>query len=76
MLVETGEHQQIIDEHLHPRGLLLDPPHHHGEVEIGVIGAETEQFGKALNRRQRCAQFVRRVGEKLPELALGGVALV
>ena len=57
-LVEAGEQQQVVDEHVHPRRLLLDPPHHRVPVEHVVATAHAEQLGEAADRRQRGAQLV------------------
>ena len=74
-LVQAGQQQQVLHEPLHPGRLLLDPPHDGGLVDPGVLCAQAEQLGETLDRRERRPQFVGRIGQELPEPALGGVPL-
>ena len=63
-LVETGEEQEVVDEHAHPRRLVLDPAHGEGQL-VGVVGgAPPEQLGVAADGGERGAQLVGGVGDE------------
>ncbi len=70
-LVEPGEQQEIVDEHLHPGGLDPDAAHDPGEVGGTFVRAALEQLRVRGDRAQRGAQLVRRVRDELAELLLG-----
>jgi hypothetical protein len=74
-LVEPGEHQQVLDEDTHARGLLLDAPHRLLRLRRAARGAHAEQLGVAADRGQRRAQLVRRVGDELAQAVLALLAL-
>ena len=57
-LIQPGQQQQVVDQHLHPRRLLFDATQDHRQIEVGMIRAEREQLGKPVDRRQWRAQLV------------------
>ncbi len=71
--LEPRQRQQVLDEHAHSLGLLLDPAHRHRRLLRLGRGAHPKQLGIAADRGQRCAQLVRGIGEKAaqPLFALG-----
>ena len=70
-LVEPGEEQQIVDQHLHPRGLDPDPAHDPRQIGGPFVRAALEELRVRGHRAQRGAQLVRRVGDELAQLLLG-----
>ncbi len=46
-----------------------------GEVDVVAVGAQPEELGEALDRRDRRAQLVGGVGEELAQAHLGRLAL-
>ena len=74
-LVEAGEQEQVLDQDLHAGGLLFDAAQDGGQVDSGVVAAEPEQLGESLDRRERRAQLVGRVGQELAQPQLGRVPL-
>ena len=72
-LVETGEQQQVVDQHAHPGGLALDSPHRAREIVGSRVRTALEQLCVGANRGERSAQLVRGVGDEAPQLALGGL---
>ena len=74
-LVEAGQGQQVLDQHAHARGLVLDAPHRLLDVGRLARGAHAEQLGVAADRGQRRAQLVRGVGDEAPQAILAGLAL-
>ena len=74
-LVEPRQRQQVLDEHPHARGLVLDPPHRLLDLLRLARGAHAEQLGVAANRGQRRAQLVRGVADELAQAVLAGAAL-
>ena len=75
-LVEPRERQQILDQHAHARGLVLDPSHRLLDVLVGARGAHPVQLGVAADRGQRRAQLVRGVGNELAQPVLARAALL
>ena len=75
VLVEAGQQQQILDQDLHAGRFLFDAAQDGRQVDSGVVAAEPEQLGEALDRRQRRAQLVGRVGQELAQAQLGRVPL-
>ena len=74
-LVEAREREQVLDEHAHPRRLVLDPRHRLRDV-LGLRGgADPEELGVAADRRQRRAQLVRRVGQEAAQALLARAPL-
>ena len=69
-LVETGEQEEVLDEHAHPGRLVLDPPHRRREVLGAARRPAPEQLGVAADRGHRGAQLVGGIGEELAEAAL------
>ena len=74
-LVEAGQGQQVLDQHAHPRRLVLDAPHRLLDLGRVARGAHAEQLGVAADRGQRRAQLVRGVGDEAPQAILAGLAL-
>ena len=74
-LVEPRERQQVLDQHAHARGLVLDPPHRLLDVLVGARGAHPVQLGVAADRGERRAQLVRGVGDELAQAVLARLAL-
>ncbi len=73
LLVEPGEHQQVLDEGAHPVRLGLDPLHR-GADRLGVAHRPLPvQLGVAAHGRQRGAQLVRGVGDELAHPVLAGL---
>ncbi len=73
--VEAREGEQVLDQHAHAVGLLLDAAQDGGQVDVGGVGAESEQLGEAADGRQGRAQLVRGVGQEPAQPGLGGLAL-
>ena len=73
-LVEPREREQVLDEHAHPRGLVLDAAHR--ALLLGTLGhgAHAEQLRVAADRRQRRAQLVRGVGDERAQPVLARLA--
>ncbi len=71
LLVQPGEHQQVLDQGAHPDRLVLDPAHGAPDVGLGGQGAHPVQLGEAADPGQRGAQLVRGVGDEPPHPALG-----
>ena len=70
-LVQLREQQQILDQHAHPLASDSIRVHRAGQ-RLGVLGgAHAKQLGVAADRRQRRAEFVRRVGEEAAQPILG-----
>ena len=71
-LVHPGQRQQVLDEHAHPRGLALDPPHRLPDLVGRARCAHAEELGVAADRSERCPQLVAGVGDEPahPRLAL------
>ncbi len=63
-LVEPRERQQVLDEHAHARGLVLDPQHRAALVGLVPGRTDAQQLGVPADRRERRAQLVRGVGEE------------
>src|SRR3954471_14101021 len=57
-LIEPRERQQVLDEHAHARGLVLDPPHRLLDIFVGARGAHAVQLRVAADRGERRAQLV------------------
>ena len=74
-VVEAGQQQQVVDEHAHADGLLLDVPHDPGQVFGAVIGTPAKQLGVAPDGGERRAQLVGGVGDEPAQAVLGRVAL-
>ena len=74
-LVQAREGEQVLDEHAHPRGLLLDARHRLRRVLRAARRADAEELGIAADRGQRRAQLVRGVGEEAPQAVLARLAL-
>ena len=75
-LVQSGQQQQVLDEHLHAGRLLLDAAQDDRQVHVVLLAADPEQLGEALDRGERRAQLVGGVGQELAQPLLGGLALV
>ena len=73
-LVQARERQQVLDEHAHARGLVLDPAHRLRDVLGLARGAHAEQLGVAADRDERRAQLVRRVGDEAAQPLLARLA--
>ena len=73
-LVEPRERQQVLDQHAHARGLVLDPPHRLGDVLVRARRAHPVELGVAADRDQRRAQLVRRVGDEAAQPLLARLA--
>ena len=73
-LVQPRQRQQVLDEHAHARGLVLDPAHRLGDVLGLARGAHAEQLGVAADRDQRRAQLVRGVGDEAAQPLLARLA--
>ena len=74
-LVQAREREQVLDEHAHPRRLVLDARHRLLDV-LGLRGgADPKQLGVAADRRQRRAQLMRRVGEEAAQALLARAPL-
>ena len=75
LLVQPREREQVLDEHAHALGLVLDAAHHHVGAAVLVGGADAEELRVAADRGQRRAQLVRGVGEELAQALLARLAL-
>ena len=73
-LVQPRERQQVLDQHAHARGLVLDPPHRLRDVLRLARRAHAEQLRVAADRDQRRAQLVRGVGDEAPQPLLARLA--
>jgi hypothetical protein len=76
MLVEVGEQEQVFDEVVHAVGLSAHATDHVVERGPSLEAAFAVQVEVATDRRQRCAQFVRGVGDEHAEPFFGGVSFV
>jgi hypothetical protein len=74
-LVETSQQEQVVDEHTHAGGLVLDAAH--GQCQLlGIVGgAAPEQLGVAADRREGGAQLMGGVGHEAAQPLLQLVAL-
>ena len=70
-LVEPRQQQQVVDQHPHALGLLLDPAH--GRLEVGrpLRGPAAEELGVAPHRGQRGLELVGGVPHELAQPPLG-----
>ena len=65
--VQSGQHQQVLDEPAHPAGLVVDKGHQPQQlVRTGRIALLQAEFSQSPNGRQRRAQLMTRVGDELP----------
>ncbi len=69
--VEPGQEQQIVDEHLHARGLDPDATHDPSKVGGTLVRAALEELGVGGDRAQRSPQLMRRIGDEPAQLLLG-----
>src|ERR1035437_11150935 len=74
LLVEASQSEEILDEHAHALGLLLDPSHCHLGAACVGCRAHPEQLGVAADRGERRAQLVRGVGEELAQAVFARLA--
>ncbi len=75
-LDRVAEEQQVVDQHAHTVGLLLDPPHRLGEVFRTLGRTATEQLGVPANGGQWRSQLMGRIAHEAPQPRLGRSALV
>mgnify|MGYP002652402003 CR=1 FL=1 len=71
LLVEPGEHEEVVHERRHPYGLALDACHDLAQPLRPGHRALPVQLGVALDGRQGGAQLVAGVGDELPHPRLG-----
>ncbi len=74
-LVEAREREEVLDEHAHAGGLLLDPAHRLLGVRGIARGPEAEELGVAAHGGQRGAELMGGVGEEPAQALLARLAL-
>ena len=74
-LVEAREEEQVVDQHAHAPGLLLDAAGGEHHVLLGHDRVAAEQLGVAAHRGQGGAQLVRCVGDEVTQALLVGGTL-
>ena len=74
-LIEPRQVEQVVDQHPHPLGFGLDPPHGQRQV-LGPAGrAAAEQLGEPAHGGERGPQLVRGVGDEPAQPILRRLAL-